>query len=335
MQSSATSFRGFVVAVISLSFAMVSQSATAATRTWVGGTGNWADGANWSDGNPPSGANDYGINNDGTAIINSAVPDVNDLLLGWPTGNSNSGHLELQTGGSIQTTTSDGIYVGVRSTSTMSTFTVSGGTWTTLGNGHLVIGDEPGSQGTVFLSSGSMQIAGDMRVGVNGEGNMVIQGSAGSITVGDDLTFHESGGARGRLFVEIDALGISPIKVADDTTLDNQPELDVSLSALAPLNDLVLIDSTGGAASTINLGTNFYRLSDSTELPQGAPISATFGLSTYNWTIDYAYGADSNDIALVFVSVETVPEPGTATLGAFGLLALGCVARRWRRPIGG
>lgn len=327
MQTYATQIHRFVA--VGISIAISWQSATAATRTWVGGTGDWADGTNWSDNNTPSGANDYGINNDGTAIIDSAVPSVNDILLGWPTGGTNSGHLELQAGGSITTTTSDGIYVGVRSSSNMSTFTVSGGNWTTTGNGWLVIGDEPGSKGTVFLSSGSMQIAGDMRVGVNGEGNLVIQGSAGSITVGDDLTFHESGGAFGRLFAQIDAGGITPIQVADDTTLDNAPELDVSLSALAPLTDLVLIDSTDPAGS-INLASPFYRLSDSTPLPQGAAVSATFGLSTYNWTIDYAYGPNDNDIALVFVSVETVPEPGTVMLGAFGLLALGCVGRRGR-----
>lgn len=320
------------VVAIGISVAISWQSAAAATRTWVGGTGDWATGTNWSDGNTPSGANDYGINNDGTATINSAVPSVSDILLGWPTGGTNSGHLELQAGGSITTTTSDGIYVGVRSSSNMSTFTVSGGTWTTTGNGWLVIGDESGSKGAVLVSSGSMQIAGDMRVGVQGEGNLVIQGSTSSITVGDDLTFHETGGAFGRLFVQIDAGGITPIQVADDTTLDNAPELDVSLSALAPLADLVLVDSTDPSGS-INLFSPFYRLSDSTPLPQDAAISATFGLSTYNWTIDYAYGPDNNDIALVFVSVQIVPEPTTAALCALGLVAVGSVGRHRRRTV--
>src|SRR4051794_31292904 len=132
---------GFVVFGISL--AAAGKTATAAV-TWVGTTGNWATESNWSNNAIPSGANDWGINNSGTAIIDSVVPDVNDVLLGWPTGNDKRGNLEIQPGGSLPTTTTDGVYVGVRATNPglMNTLTISGGTLNLSGGGDLTIGDE-------------------------------------------------------------------------------------------------------------------------------------------------------------------------------------------------
>ena len=321
MKAFAKSFRCIVAIGISFCLLVATQSANAVQ--WVGGTGNWNTASNWSNNAVPSGANDYGINNQGTAIIDSAASSVNDILLGWNANNQREGHLEIQTGGSITTTTTDGVYVGVKSTSTMSTLLVSGGSLTTTGGGWVMIGDETSSQGTVTLSSGSISIGGDLVVGRAGEGNLVIQGSLGSITVAEDLSFHVTSSAFSRLFVEIDAAGISPIQVAAVTTLDNSPELNVSLSALAPTSDLVLVDSS--PTGSIVLGTTFFGLAD------GAPVSATLGLTTYNWTIDYDYGTDNNDIALVFVSVETVPEPGTATLGGLGMVVFSFVAARRRR----
>ena len=327
MQRRLKSFGIFFLAGV-FSLALVVAPSLGAIVTWTGGTGNWTTSSNWSNNAVPGAGNNYGINNDGTATIDSVVPDISDLGLGWPTGNTRSGHVEIQAGGSLTTTSTDGVDVGVRGgTSNMSSLNITGGALNITGFGHLVMGDEAGSHGTVEISSGSIAVSGNMRIGIQGEGNFVIHGNSPTINVAGNLTFHENGSAFSRLILDIGAGGISPIQVAGNTTLDNNPELLVSLSALAPLSDLVLVDSS--PTSSVILSTTFFGLAD------GAPVSATLGLTTYNWTIDYGYGIDNNDIALVFVSVETVPEPGTATLGAFGLLALGCVARRWRRTMGG
>lgn len=292
-----------------------------ATVSWTGGTGNWTTASNWANNQVPGTGNSYGINNGGTAIIDSVAPNINDLGIGWPQINSVAGHVEIQSGGSLTTTTTDGVDVGVKNSSgNMSSLSITGGTLNITGGGHLIVGDEPNSHGTVEISSGAVSVSGALRIGVGGEGNFIIHGNSPSINVAGNLTFHESGSAFSRLNLDIGSGGISPIQVAGNTTLDNNPELLVSLSGLAPLSDLVIINSS--ASSTLNLSTTFFGL------PNGAPVSATFGATTYNWTIAYDYGANQNDVALVFVS--EVPEPASIVMGLVAVSGLWSIRRKSR-----
>lgn len=325
---SATSFFGAIAMTL-----LITVDGFAVTTKWnVAGPADWNDPGNW-DAGVPSAANPGGINNGGTAMISAPAPNVNDLGVGWPAGPANpTGFLNIVTGGSLTVNNTGDVSVGVKTSDNVSTLTVAGGSLTTIfgsGTGNLYIGNETGSKGQVILSSGTIAVANDLAVGYSGLATLVVSGSSGTITVGN-FKVADVGGGSGTLDVRIDAGGISPITLnAGSVAIDNgagSATLAVSLLALAPTTDLVLINNVGGGPVSGSLFAG---------LPDESPISASLGLTTYNWLLSYDYDAASsldgsgNDIALKFVSVETVPEPSGFAL-AVSAAGIALLSRRRR-----
>jgi hypothetical protein len=125
----------------------------------------------------------------------------------------------------------------------------------------------------------------------------------------------------------LDAGGATPLVAEDELRFNgtNTNQLQVELSALAPTSDITLVTAdrlttqNGAPAETF------------TGLPNGAPMSAIFGTTKYNWTIAYQDGSDDGVldafVKLVFVSTEQVPEPT-----AFGMLGVAAFAILRRAP---
>lgn len=310
---------------------VLASTAGAATRTWgVSGPADWATGSNWNGGNAPGSGDAAGINNAGTAVVSSAV-SVADVGLGWPTGNSNAGFLQITTGGSFTVNGGD-LDVGVRSAGTSSVFTLSDGS-ATMTTGSLIIGDESGSRGSVFVSGGTLSVGGKLRVGSQGRASFNVQGSAGTINVAGDLTTRENdNGQATSVSFALDNGGASAIHVGGSTTIGGGgtgTPLVITMTNFAPQADVVLIDSS---VTSPLISGNFTRpIVGSPLLLDGDAIDVAFGeFWTYHYIIDYDYGANDNDVALVFGSVTATPEPGTAGVMLLGGACL-CVRRRRRR----
>ena len=300
-----------IAAVFALVVCLAVPAAQAApVIPWVGGDGNFSDVYNGGAGPAPQGWDHPSKPNSGLLgyVTTGATVTVDQfgevawvLTLGTdPYGTiSGDGHLAIGAG-SFSTAQ---ITVGLGPDSTGS-ITQTGGSMTVYSKSGLSLGNN-GSNGTYTISGGSLSLRGinhDMHVGrsgVGGAGKFNIIGDDALILLGI-LTISEGAGATGILDLDIDAGGISPIEIVSgghahiNNGTTGTRTLDISLSGLAPETDLVLIDNLG--ASNVLMGTF-------DGLPEGAPIQASFDGQTYNWNISYLYGADSNDVALVFDSV--------------------------------
>lgn len=299
--------------------------AQAASTTWTNtGTGDWNDSGNWSSGVP--GSRFAVLGNGGTATVTSAAPTTSDIAIGYPTPNANQfATVDVQTGGSITLVGGD-LDVGVRASATSSIFRVSGGTFSVSG-GNVIVGDETNSRGSIFVSGGTFTDGGNLRVGATGRASFNVIGSSSTITVAGNLTTREVSGAQSvSMSWALDGGGASAVQVAGSTTIGgggSGTALALTMSNFAPSSDIILIDSASG--SPLVSGT-FNNLAD------GASISTTFGpYYTYNWIIDYDYGVNDNDVALVFQSVVATPEPGTASLFVVGGAALSLRRRKQRQ----
>jgi fibronectin-binding autotransporter adhesin len=167
-------------------------------------------------------------------------------------------------------------------------FEISGGTFTqastrafTLGANHLV-------------ATGLLHVAG---------------AGASSITLGN-FTMGSNGSQTLHLTLDGSVTGLTPLHV--NTGTFNQQVLTVDLSGLAPQANLLLLDYAALASGNAGLFGGFTN---------GAPISATYGASTYFWNLNYAFSGsaangtgDGSAIGLVFDHVSAIPEPTPALL---------------------
>jgi len=298
-----------IVAVFALVVCLALPTAAQAAPVipWFGGDGNFSDVYHGGGGPDPQGWDYPSKPNSGLLgyVTTGATVTVDQFgEVAWvatlgtdPYCNiSGEGHLAIGTG-SFSTAQ---LTVGCGPDST-GTITQTGGSVTVCSKSGLSLGNQDGNA-TYTISGGSLSLRAtnhDMFVGRNGTGKFNIIGDDASILLGI-LVISEQNGASGTLDLDIDAGGISPIQIVsgghvhinNGTTATRT--LDISLIGLAPETDLVLIDNLGAGNPVMGIFDG---------LPEGAPIQASFDGQTYNWNISYAYGANSNDVALVFDSV--------------------------------
>jgi len=308
---------------------------------WTGAVSNdWADASNWTGGVPNS--NWGALGNGGTANISSIVPNIGDLTLGF---NSNTGiTVNLQTGGSLTVNAGGDADIGGKPpTGTQnSVLNIVGGSLITSAAAgatpaaNVIIGDETGARGSIFISSGTISDAGKLRVGVQARASFNVIGSGGTINVAGNLTTRESNNGQSvSMSFALDSGGVSAIHVGGSTTIGGGgtgTALVVTMNNLTPEHDLILIDSASGSPLISGLFTS--PTSPGVDLADGAAISTTFGgFWTYNWILDYDYGINDNDVALVFQSVVATPEPGTASFLLLGGIGASLHRRKHRRGV--
>lgn len=135
------------------------------TNHWIGGTGDWDVGTNWSLGSP-SGDN-FAIENGGTAQLSSATSEWEYGTIGTLSG---TGTLGVQSGGSLSfQIVNSYLYVGRDGTGTMSIAT-GGSVTNSIGR----IGDEPGSNGNVTIGGGTWENTEFLNVGFGGNGSLTV-----------------------------------------------------------------------------------------------------------------------------------------------------------------
>lgn len=135
------------------------------TNQWIGGTGDWDVGTNWSLGSP-SGDN-FAIENGGTAQLSSATSEWEYGTIGTLSG---TGTLGVQSGGSLSfQIVNSYLYVGRDGTGTMSIAT-GGSVTNSIGR----IGDEPGSNGNVTIGGGTWENTEFLNVGFGGNGSLTV-----------------------------------------------------------------------------------------------------------------------------------------------------------------
>ncbi|MFC1806086.1 hypothetical protein ACFL09_03805, partial [Planctomycetota bacterium] len=222
----------------------VSPSASGGHILWTDpGADDWNDGTNWAGGIVPgSVVSDtaeigQGAGNGGTAIINTAVPNIVNLRMGESGGET--GHLQIQPGGSLTTTSGDLLIANGGATSAGSitmtggsltmtngrlelgrngvgTITQSDGTFTVT-NSHVVMGRYASADATIDISGGTLQTTGSGNVNfymawdnsasqadlnVSGAGQVNVAGSELNVGGSGTATVTQTGGA-------VDANGIT------------------------------------------------------------------------------------------------------------------------------
>jgi hypothetical protein len=296
----------FVVFMVSSAFA---------SNTWQHYVGNWTDPCGWSEGRPPTGAEEVKIKKDDSVItLNTGTGDwgvgqrfrvyeestliIEDgarlLGAGWMrVGASNPGYVE-QTGGLVRLQPGkDSAKLGIGDgEGSDGHYTISGGTIT-----YIDSAEDPGSQLIVGARGGT--------------GTLTIVGIKPSIQMGELIVGDSDPGAFGTIEFQVGANGVSPIGLDSAANIDplgddSTAVLRVSAIDEPPKADILLVDLSGDAG--IN---GAFDAVNATPAPEGAPVVLSFnGIECY-YNLTYA-GGTGNDIVLEYDSFAIIPvDPGT------------------------
>jgi len=161
----------------------------------VAGPADWNDGNNWTNtttdpptpmaGPPSGGGGNFGrVNNGGTAVISSDIPDIQDPFVG--SGAGNSGTLN-QTGGNTQVDGGTSGWMFVGNEGGTGTYNLSGGVQ---GKDRLYVGRGTGSVGTLNVSGTGAINNQEVNIGVDGDAGSLATGTA---TLSGDATVTTTG----------------------------------------------------------------------------------------------------------------------------------------------
>jgi hypothetical protein len=196
--------------------ALLFDHADAATQTWIAGTGNWDDPANWSGSAVPTFTDSILINNGGTAILPASVSATNQIC---SVGMSSTGMLKI-----------DGGYLNLR---------------------FLYLGQTSGASvsGSVIVTSGTMVITHALHLSY-GVTNITISG--GSITT----SAHDLGNYAGSVSTEtvsggVFSMGGVTVGRYGDGTLNLT---DSGLATVGSGTGTVTLAAMPGSHGTLNLG---------------------------------------------------------------------------------
>src|SRR5271157_4578412 len=204
---------------------------TFAQDNWLGGTGNWSNGADWSAGEPVLGSDVmiYSGGNDNVTLDVGA--NINSLMLGGPTNGFIS---ELTDGGSPQTLT-------------ITTFLTVGQ------NGQLVLSGASNVTAGTFTNSGTVNVGGGASLNLTGQpGGItdVVAGSsfgiAGSFTAGLNSAFANLTSIEGQVTLSGQNDTIAP----NGGTLTNSGNFGIGGGSTVSI--------TGDMLNSGVLGTNYF-----------------------------------------------------------------------------
>lgn len=327
-------------------------SAPAATMRFDngGGDGFWETPANWDETTSPNtlpGSGDVAdISNSFTASVSSAQ-SVSEVIVGWPNGatttNPGTATLNVATGANVQIGSSNGsrigrlVKTGQLAGSSKGIVNQSGGTYQ-INSGTNGLRLSQGDSGTVAdslynISGGSVRggptnglMTAPLQIGnisnTYNSSEFHMNGSGVTEARFEDVRIQGNVGGSTILHFSLDAGGVTPLIAEDEMRFvgTNTNTLLVDLIGPAPQSDITLITADRLTTASSAPAETF------TSLPEGAPISATFGPYTYNWNVRYHDGSDDGVldayVKLQFVSRVEVPEPSSFVLmGLFGIIA--------------
>lgn len=184
--------------------------AASAQVNWVNpGTGDWANPANWSGGAVPDNAGGAwvqgNVNNGGTAVISTLVPNVSEA---WAGNNGVAGHIIVTNGGILNADNWLAVSRNGTGNTPLSTLTVtSGGVINKRGDGFN-IGEDVNCKGVVtVMGTGRVNITGGWN-GIgngSGEGWLYLQDNAVYNVAGYDWNIGDWGSARGHAYIKDNA----------------------------------------------------------------------------------------------------------------------------------
>jgi hypothetical protein len=355
--------RAFGLAALLVASSIFIPCASAATMRFDngGGTGLWETPANWDETTSPDtlpGAGDIAdISNSFTVGVSSAQ-SVSEVIVGWPNGatatNPGTATLNVGSGANIQVSSSNGMRVGrLMKTGQLAgsskgivnqtggTVQINSGT-----NGlRLSQGDSnattPVADSVYNISGGSVRggptngsMTAPLQIGLNtnlynlSEFHMI--GSGVTEARFEDVRIQGNAGGQTNLHFSLDNGGVTPLIAEDEMRFvgTNTNSLIVDLIGLPPQTDITLITADRLNTASSAPSETF------TGLPDGSPISASFGGTTYNWLLRYQDGSDNGVldafVKLQFVSVTQVPEPASFALMGLVCVALALFGRRGR-----
>jgi len=317
-----------VALVVCLAIPAAAQAVPPTVHQWIGGDGNFTD----VFGPPPDQGWDatpvfthldqYQINTGATVTVDVPNRMVVVLTVGADTG---TGHLLITGAGGLRT---NHMMVGNPSAGPPTSGTViqTGGDYIVGAKAGTMLGLN-GSSGSWTISGGTWDMNSGDRVlivggggaGGPGTGLFKVIGGGASIIGGGILQMVDAPGASGTLAFEIDDSGITPMQFYHELNINDGTAgtrtLDISLGGPPPLGDLVLLKhrNCGGCREIV--------VGEFDGMPEGKLIEKSFAEFTYKWNLSYAYGADSNEVALVFDS--RIPNLGPVTEFAWDLTGLG------------
>jgi hypothetical protein len=327
-----------------------------------GGTGLWETPANWDEvTNPntlPGAADTADIGNSFTVNVSTAQ-SINELIVAHPnstpTYTPGTATLNIAANSNIQIASTNGVRIGRVVQASQMVGSSAGivnqtGGLLQINNGTNGLRLSQGDAGNTVadsvynISGGSVRggptndsMTAPLQVGVNtnnynlAEFHMI--GSGVTEARFEDVRIFASttgvGAGTTRLHFSLDAGGVTSLIAEDEMRFNGtgNNQLLVDLVGPAPLADVTLISADRLTTANGALSETF------TGLPDGSPISASFGPYTYNWNLRYMDGSDNGVrdafVKLEFVSRTAVPEPASIVLFVVsGLVLLG--ARRGR-----
>ncbi len=319
-------------------------SAQAAVGTWNVTSGNWSLDTNWAEGAVPSAAKAY-IRNGGTAILDSAVPNITEFDI------ESGSIVEVKPGAQL---TGSGYWkVGDNGTSGITgTLLQTGGALKTTSD--LYLGDDSDDHGVVKMYDGTLEIGDDLKLGDDGGGLFELHG--GTVTVNGYVgianktapnsigTFKISGGVLNHLgdaggnaddtwFMVGKGGGAGLLQVtgglADINVNTYMQAANGTLEVVLDATGISTIDASGGmelaGTLTVTLADGFTPAPGTYDLivAQGAR-TGQFQFTNFpsgDYSVSYPTGSE-------IVRLTVVPEP--ATMGLLALGGLGLLRRRRR-----
>jgi hypothetical protein len=288
----------FLFAAVSLAIAAVSRAETeSGTTKWMSGSGNWTEGAHWTQG-LPNALTGVEIQGNGTVWVPEGTYPVANLYVGLHSDD----HSRLEVDGGKIIVFQESMHAGELSGGEGEIILKSGAIHDSMeayiGGGNAVPGRA--SRGSLIIQGGSFLCRSLMLgSGWGAQSYMAVEGShASAVHILQYLYLTALVGSEGTpgvcvLSFTIDEHGVTPITI--QSTHDglriikdakSHCRLQIVLSTIPPREDITLVSSHVPTSGTFD------------DLPEGGEIAADYEHKTYRWQLTYKGGASGHDLVL-------------------------------------